>query len=80
MLGILRLDNLACSEKVCTRLFFLCCVNYISIYMSEDQVAEERDPDLNEEEDIRLGEIREWRDVSKEGDYKKKIHSLRWEV
>ena len=31
----------------------------ISTDMLEDQVAEERDPDLNEEEDIRLDEIRE---------------------
>ena len=45
-------------------------------------MAEERDTDLNEEEDIRLDEIREdrWRDVSEEGDNKKNIHALRWEV
>ena len=45
-------------------------------------MAEERDPDLNEEEDIILDEIREehWRDVAEEGDDKKKIHELRWEV
>ena len=51
-------------------------------YMSEDQVAEERDMDLNEEEDIRLGAIREehWRDVDEEGDHEKNIHALRWEV
>ena len=39
------------------------CLYYdtdINTYMSEDQVAEERDPDLNEEEDIRLDEIREY--------------------
>ena len=32
-------------------------VTDISKDMSEDQVAEERDPDLNEEEDIRSGAI-----------------------
>ena len=45
-------------------------------------MAEERDPDLNEEEDIRLYEIREehWMDVAEEGYNKNKIHALRWEV
>ena len=45
-------------------------------------MAEGRDPDLNEKEDIRLDEIREehWRDVAEEGDDKKKIHALRWEL
>ena len=63
-------------------LYCLCYVKYISTYMSEDQVAEERDPDLNEYEDIRLDAIREenWKDVSEEGDNKKKIIDLRWEV
>ena len=43
---------------------------------------EERDVDPNEEEDIRLDAIREehWRDVAYEGDDKKKIHALSWEV
>ena len=60
--------------------YCLCYVKDISTYMFEDQVSEERDPDLNEEEDFRLDEIREeyWRDVSEEGDDKKKIHALRW--
>ena len=45
-------------------------------------MAEERYPDLNEEEDIRLDEIGEkhWRDVAEEDDEKKKIYALRWEV
>ena len=45
-------------------------------------MEEERDPDLNEEEDIRLDEIREdnWRDFSEEGNNNKRIHALRWEV
>ena len=54
----------------------------ISTDMSEDQVAEERDLELNEGEDIRLYAIREehWRDVDEEGEDKKKIHALRWGV
>ena len=45
-------------------------------------MAKERDPDLNEEEYIRLDEIREehWRDVAYESDDKKNIHALKWEV
>ena len=58
-LGILRLDNLACLENVCIFFFYcLCYVKDVYTYMSEDQVSEERDMDLNEEEDIRLGAIR----------------------
>ena len=62
--------------------YFLCYDTDISTDMSEEQVAEERDPDLNEEEDIILDEIRgdHWRDVAEKGDDKKKIHALRWEV
>ena len=62
--------------------YCLCHAKDRSTYMSEDQVAEERDPDLNEEEDIRLDEIWEehWRDIAQEGDDKKKMHSLRWKV
>ena len=39
---------------------FYCLIydTYISIDMSEDQVEEERDPDLNDKYDIRLDEIR----------------------
>ena len=42
------------------------CDKYISTDVSEDQVVEERYPDLNEEEDIRFDEIRQehWRDVA----------------
>ena len=62
--------------------YCLCYDKDRSTYMSEDQVAEEIDTDLNEEEDIRLDAIREenWRDVSDEGENKKNIHALRWEV
>ena len=62
--------------------YCLCYEMDISIDMSKDQVAEERDPDLNKEEDIILDAIREKHlgDVSEEGDNKNKIHSLRWEI
>ena len=38
--------------------YCLCYAKDRSTYMSEDRVAEDRDPDLNEEEDIRLDAIR----------------------
>ena len=39
--------------------YFLCYVKYISTGMSAEQVSEERDPDLNEEEYIRMEDSRE---------------------
>ena len=38
--------------------------------------------DLNEEEDIRMDEITDehWLDISEDGDDKKNIHTLMWEV
>ena len=44
-------------------------------------MPEERDPDLNEEEDIIMDKIRDehWRGGSEEGEDKKKIHALGWE-
>ena len=44
-------------------------------------MSEEIDPDLTEEEGIRMDEIRDehWRDDSKEGDDKKNTHTLKWE-
>ena len=61
---------------------FFCYEIDISTDMSKDQVSEERDPELNEEEDIRMDEIRDknWRGVAEEGDNKKKFHALMWEV
>ena len=46
--------------------YCLCYFTDISTHILEDQVSKERDPDLNEEEDIILDEIREerWRDVA----------------
>ena len=48
----------------------------------EEQVSEERDPDLHDEEDTRMDDTRykNLRDVTDEGDDKKKIHALRWNV
>ena len=43
-------------------------------------MVEERDPDLNDMDDIRFDEIREdhWRYLAEERNDKKKIHALRW--
>ena len=62
--------------------YYLCYDTDISTVISEVQVAEERDLDLNEEEDIRLYENREdnWRDAAEEGDDRKNIHDLSLEV
>ena len=62
--------------------YCLCYDNYISTAISENQVEEERDPDLNEKEDIRSDRIRgdNWRDIAEENDDNKKIHDLRWDV
>ena len=45
-------------------------------------MSEEIDPYLNEEEEIRMDAIREehWRGVAEEGDDKKKMHALGWEI
>ena len=60
----------------------LCCEMDISTDMSEEQVSEERDPYLNEEENIIMDEIRDehWRDVTAEGHNKNTICALRREV
>ena len=44
-------------------------------------MSEERDPNLNEEEDIRMDETmdKHWRDFSDDGDYNKNIHILKWD-
>ena len=47
-------------KDMCLYVFYcFCYVKYISTDMLEDQVKEERDPDLNEEEGIILDAIRE---------------------
>ena len=62
--------------------YCLCYEIDISTDMSEEQVTEERDPDLNEEEDIIMDDSREeyGRYVADEGGNKKNIFALRWEV
>ena len=59
--------------------YYLCYVNDVPVYISEEQVSEERDLDLNDNEDIRMEDSREghWGDVSNDGDNKKNIHALR---
>ena len=56
----------------------LCYFKEMATNFSKEHVSEERYPDLTEEEDIIMNEIREnhWRDVSEECDNKKKIHAL----
>ena len=48
----------------------------------EEHVSEERDPEMNEQQDIRMEENREeyWRDVAEDGKDKRKIDSLRWDA
>ena len=60
--------------------YCLCYEMYISTDMSEEQVSEEIDLDLNEEKDTRMDNSREenWMDVADEGDDKRKINYLRW--
>ena len=62
--------------------YCLCCDTDISTDILEEQVVEERYPDLNEMEYIRFDEILEdhWRDLAEEHDDKKKIHALRWNI
>ena len=60
--------------------YFLCCDTDITTNYSEEQVVEERYPDLNEMEDIRFDKIQEnhWRYLVDESNDKNKIHALRW--
>ena len=80
-MDILRLDNLACLEEVC---FCMCFIVWLILsrcqwIFLEEQVSEERYPDLNEEADIRMEDSRDenCRDVAEEGENNKKIHALR---
>ena len=59
--------------------YFLCYDKDISVDVLEEKVSEERYPDLNAQEGIRMEDIREdhWRDVAEDGKYKSKIHALR---
>ena len=60
--------------------YCLCYVNNLTTDYSEEQVVEERDPDLDEMDDIRFDGIREdhWRYLAEESNDKKKIRALRW--
>ena len=61
LLGILGLENLVCMFRkgmYLSLFYFLCYEMHVYIDMSEDQISEERYPQLNEEEDIRMDEIR----------------------
>ena len=62
--------------------YFLLYDTDISTDILEDQVAEERDPDLKEKEDIRFDKIWEdrWKDIAEENDDNNKICALRWDV
>ena len=53
-------------------IYCLCYVKEISTDLLEEQVLEERDPDVNEEEDIRMEDSREehWRNVDYYGEDK----------
>ena len=70
---------------ICMYLSMFCCLCYvkdISIDILEEHVLEERYPDLNEEEEIRMKDSSKdhWKDVADDGDNKKNIHALRWDV
>ena len=79
-MGILRLENLLFLTKDVYFSIFYCfgCKKDRYTDMTEEQVAEWRDPDLNEEEDIILDAIREehWSNVAEECDDKKNSHAL----
>ena len=62
--------------------YFLCYVKDMSTDFWEEQVVEQRVPDQNEDEDIRMDDTRDehWRDVYEDGDDKNNINALRWEI
>ena len=61
--------------------YCLCYFKEIPTDIMEEQVSDKRDPDLNEDEDIRMEVSREehWRDFAEDGEDKSKIHDLRWD-
>ena len=62
--------------------YCLCFVNDISTDMLEERVLGERDPDLYEEGDIKMTEIREenWRGVAEDDEDRINISALMWVV
>ena len=70
-------------KDVYVSVFYCVCYEMdISTYMSEEQVTEEIYTDLDDEESSRMDNSGEehWRDFSEEGENKKNIHDLRWDV
>ena len=63
-------------------IYCLCFVNEISTDMLEEHVLEERNPDLNEDEDIIMEDSRaeHWRDFDKDGEDNSNIHAPRWDI
>ena len=62
--------------------YCLCFHKDISTDMLEEWVLEERDPDLNEEDNIIMEDSREdhWRYFAEDDEDMIKIHALRWDV
>ena len=60
--------------------YCLCYDTNLATDYLEEQVVEDRDPDLDDMDDIRFDEIWEdhWRDLAEESNDKKNIHVLRW--
>ena len=58
--------------------YFLCYDTNLTTDYLEEHVVEERDPDLDDMDDIRFDEIWEdhWRDLAEESNDKKEIHAL----
>ena len=63
--------------------YCLCFVEVISVHTAEEQVMEERDPDIEWEEDFRISTDREehWKEIEEEDNKDRgKVHALWWEV
>ena len=62
--------------------YCLCYVKEIPTDMLEVKSSYKRDPDLNEDEDIRMEVSRgeHWMDVADDGEDKSKSHALRWDL
>ena len=63
--------------------YCLCFVEEISVNIAEKQAMEERNPNIEQEEDLRISNdwVEHWKEVEeKENEERGKFHSLRWEV
>ena len=62
--------------------YWLCYVKKMSTDMLEEQVSQEGESDVNQDGDIRMEDSWEeyWKYVADDGEDKKKIHALRWDV